>query len=227
MSRNDKVYIYGHGDINLDAGNIYMSNEEETESFDISNMNEIHIFGEANIDKKFIGKISERGLTSHFYNYYEYYTGTYYPKQHYNRVELLIKQTEHYIDNNKRIVIARLLVEGAIKNMLQIIQYYNRRGIDLTWEKEGMKDLLKISKQCQTISELMGIEGNVRNYYYQSFDKIIKDDDFKFEQRTRRPPKNYLNTLISFGNSLLYTEALKQIYYTGLDPIIGFLHISN
>lgn len=48
-----------------------------------------------------------------------------------------------------------------------------------------------------------------------------------FEQRTRRPPQNNLNTLISFGNSLIYAIVLSEIYKTHLDPRIGFLHATN
>ena len=53
--------------------------------------------------------------------------------------------------------------------------------------------------------------------YYRSFDRIIENKDFVYEQRTRRPPKNYLNSLISFGNSIIYTMVLSEIYKTHLD----------
>ena len=73
----------------------------------------------------------------------------------------------------------------------------------------------------------MGLEGNIRDMYYKGFDNIIENEDFIFEHRTRRPPQNHLNALISFGNSLLYTLVLSEIYKTHLDPRIGFLHTTN
>lgn len=73
----------------------------------------------------------------------------------------------------------------------------------------------------------MGVEGKIRNTYYSGFDNIIENEDFKFEHRTRRPPRNYLNTLISFGNSLMYTTVLGEIYKTHIDPRIGYLHSTN
>lgn len=69
---------------------------------------------------------------------------------------------------------------------------------------------------------LMALEGNVRDQYYRAFNQIIGLSDFVFESRTRGPPKNRLNALISFGNSLLYTICLSEIYRTHLDPRIGF-----
>ena len=73
----------------------------------------------------------------------------------------------------------------------------------------------------------MAVEGNIRNYYYKAFDEIIADPDFVFNERSRRPPKNHLNCLISFGNSILYTYILSEIYRTHLDPRIGYLHATN
>jgi len=69
----------------------------------------------------------------------------------------------------------------------------------------------------------MGIEGQVRQVYYQCFTKIITQE-VEFEKRVRRPPDNMINTLISFGNSLLYTTTLGEIYKTQLNPTISFLH---
>ena len=73
----------------------------------------------------------------------------------------------------------------------------------------------------------MALEGNSKEEYYRTFDVILDNPDFVFEKRTRRPPKNNLNTLISFGNSLIYTVVLSEIYKTHLDPRIGYLHATN
>lgn len=80
---------------------------------------------------------------------------------------------------------------------------------------------------CSDVDQLMALEGNAREVYYSCFDEIIKTDDFIFDSRTKRPPENELNTLISFGNSLLYTTVLSEIYKTHLDPRIGYLHTTN
>jgi len=73
----------------------------------------------------------------------------------------------------------------------------------------------------------MAIEGNAREQYYAAFDSILENEDFLFERRSRRPPENRLNALISFGNSLMYTTVLSEIYKTHLDPRIGYLHTTN
>lgn len=73
-----------------------------------------------------------------------------------------------------------------------------------------------------SIFELMGIEGNIRQVYYEAFDVII--NDFEMGNRTKQPPSNEVNALISFGNMVCYTLCLDQIYHTQLNPTISFLH---
>jgi CRISPR-associated protein Cas1 len=68
----------------------------------------------------------------------------------------------------------------------------------------------------------MGIEGNIRQIYYTAFDEIL--NDFEMGGRSKQPPKNEVNALISFANMLCYTACLDQIYHTQLNPTISFLH---
>jgi CRISPR-associated protein Cas1 len=81
-------------------------------------------------------------------------------------------------------------------------------------------------RQTEAIDELMGLEGNSREAYYQVWPLILGEAgrEFPFDRRTRRPPANRLNALISFGNSLCYTTVIRQIYRTALDPTISYLH---
>lgn len=69
----------------------------------------------------------------------------------------------------------------------------------------------------------MNIEGRIRSEYYSKFDEILPDD-FKMEGRSRQPPKNMINSLISFGNSMMYSTVLTELYNTQLNPTISYLH---
>ncbi len=71
------------------------------------------------------------------------------------------------------------------------------------------------------IAQLMGIEGNIRERYYSGFDQIV---DLPFEKRSKQPPQNELNALLSFCNTLVYTTCLGELYRTQLNPTISFLH---
>lgn len=77
--------------------------------------------------------------------------------------------------------------------------------------------------QQQQVSALMGIEGKVRERYYRCWQHILSTD-WTFTRRVRRPPDNEINALISFGNSVLYTACLAEIYRTQLTPTVSYLH---
>lgn len=133
------------------------------------------------------------------------------------------------MSQEKRIDLARKFVQGAISNIIKAPDYYARRKDSLKIKDimSNIKELSSTLSSHDSTYSLMAIEGNVRDKYYSAFDEIIEDDGFKFESRTRRPPKNRINALISFGNSLLHTTVLSEIYKTHLDPRIGFLHTTN
>jgi CRISPR-associated protein Cas1 len=140
---------------------------------------------------------------------------------------MILKQAEHYLDESKRLNLAKLFVKGAILNIEKVLNYYEGRGINLRGTIESISLLKSRLNNAVSCEGLMALEGNIRDIYYRSFAKIIKSDDFTFESRSKRPPENRLNALISFGNSLLYTIVLSEIYKTHLDPRIGFLHATN
>jgi hypothetical protein len=73
------------------------------------------------------------------------------------------------------------------------------------------------------VDALRGIEGKMRERYYQAWRHIV-GGDWAFDRRVRRPPDNEVNALISFGNSMLYTVCLSEIYRTQLTPTISYLH---
>lgn len=185
------------------------------------------IFGEVDFNKKFLEFASQKEILIHYFNYYGYYMGTFYPREHLNSGFIILKQAEHYLDPGKRLSLARSFVEGAVKNIRQVLKYYDNRGRDLGGSISKIEELLASLDSCRDVAELMAAEANIRQIYYQAFDVIIANPDFVFEERSRRPPRNFMNTLISFGNSIMYTTVLSEIYRTHLDPRIGYLHATN
>jgi len=221
------VYIFSNGELKRKQNTLYFDGEKGRKYLPVENISELMIFGEVSINKKILEFLSQQEIILHFFNYYGYYVGTYYPREHYNSGYMILKQAEHYLSIEKRVTLARKFVGGAIMNMLRVLKYYNARGSDVEGYIDNIENLQGIVDQQKSVEELMAIEGNVRDYYYNAFNEIIKDEEFSFDRRTKRPPKSKINSLISFGNSLLYTAVLGEIYKTHLDPRIGFLHTTN
>jgi len=196
--------------------------------FPIEQIREILVFGEIELNKRTLEFLGTHEVLVHFFNRFGNYIGSFYPKEHYNSGYMLVKQVEHYLDQTKRVDLARRFVQGALQNMLQVLRYYINRG------KEDLqpvydcvaRQLLRLNGLGK-VEQLMQAEGQAREAYYKAFDLVLGQEDFAFEERTRRPPQNRLNALLSFGNSLIYSLVLSEIYKTHLDPRIGFLHASN
>ncbi len=223
----ETLYIFSNGELKRQANTLYFEGDKGRKYIPVENVSALMIFGEVTINKKLMEFISRNEILLHFFNYYGYYVGTYYPREHYNSGYMILKQAEHYLAEERRLSLAMKFVEGASANMLRVLKYYNARDSELEESIKEIEDLqAKIAKQ-KGVEELMAIEGNMRERYYAAFNEIIKDEDFSFDKRTKRPPKTKLNALISFGNSLLYVAVLSEIYKTHLDPRIGFLHTTN
>lgn len=119
--------------------------------------------------------------------------------------------------------IARKFVEGAAANIVKNLQYYNTRERDMTPFIERVRHLITSIPGAMAIPDLMGTEGNIRQVYYEAWHSIISEA-IDFPKRERHPPTNPVNALISFGNALVYTSVLSELYKTQLNPLISFLH---
>ncbi len=216
-------YILKSGKLRRKGNTLYLKTNEEAKAIPINNVNSLFCFGEVDVNTKLLIFLSQNKIPVHFFNYYGFYVGSFYPREYLNSGLLLVKQVEHYLNNEKRSFIAREFVSAALFNILKNIGHYKKHGKDVSENIEKIKENLRKLKEVKERRELMGIEGDSRNIYYQTFSEILRGD-FNFEKRTRQPPKNMLNAMISFGNSLLYTVCLTEIYHTQLNPTISYLH---
>lgn len=221
------IYVFNDGEFKRRDNTLYFETEEGKKFIPVEDVSQIVVFGEVTLNKRFLEFLTQKEIILHFLNNYGYYVGTYYPREHLNSGYMILKQAEHYLDPDRRLIIAREFVRGASLNMIEVIRYYKNRGKDLTDESERITVLLKRIDSCQNVDELMAIEGNIRDTYFDTFNRIITKKDFEFNGRNRRPPQDRINALISFGNTLAYTAVLSEIYKTHLDPRIGYLHTTN
>ena len=217
-------YVYNNGDLRRKDNTLqFVSSEGEKRDIPIERIDDIYVMSEMTFNTAFINYISQYGIPVHFFNYYHFYTGSFYPKEKLLAGQLLVKQAEHYIDYEKRMKIARKFIEAAADNIYRNLRYYNGRGKDVSGYMAEMDDLRKKLPYTRTVEELMGIEGNIRKNYYAAWNVIV-DQEIHFEKRVMHPPDNMINSLISFVNSLIYAKVLSEIYRTQLNPAISYLH---
>lgn len=188
----------------------------------VEDINEFYVFGSLHATSSLFNFLGQKDIAIHFFDYYENYTGSFMPRDSLLSGRMILAQTSMFQAKKKRIIVAQKFIEGAAYNMLKNLQYYNRRGKD-------MEDIIDIINEyaerifaTESIDELMGIEGMIRQNYYEAFNLIL--NDFEFWGRTKQPPQNEVNTLISFGNMMCYTLCLRAIHQSQLNPTISYLH---
>jgi CRISPR-associated protein Cas1 len=221
MKRN--YYLFSSGRLRRKDFSLAFENAEGRKYIPIEDVDNIYCFGELDFNTKVLNFFSEKNITLHLFNYYGFYTGSFYPREFLNSGKLLVQQVEHYKIDKKRLILAKKIIDSAITNILKNLTYYNNRGKNLNQIISTIEETKNNMPLAKTVSELMGFEGNIRENYYKAFD-IILNQDLPFEKRTKQPPLNIINTLISFGNTLCYTTVLSEIYKTQLNPLISFLH---
>lgn len=188
----------------------------------VETIDNLYCFGSLDGNSAMFNFLGQQQVSIHFFDYYEHYTGSFMPKDYLLSGKALIAQASIYSKPAKRLFLAQKFVEGAAFNMLKNLRYYNNRDKQTSLQIERIEALMMHIPKSIDVEVLMGLEGNIRIAYYEAFDTII--NDFEMGHRTKQPPSNEVNAMISFINTMCYTLCLDQIYHTQLNPTISFLH---
>lgn len=115
----------------------------------------------------------------------------------------------------------RKVIERAIRDHALLVDVDRLKDASISI-KDGMKAL----RECQSVADLIGFEGSAARVYFGVFDQLIlhQKEEFFFNERSRRPPLDKMNALLSFLYSLLTNECTSALETVGLDPYVGFLH---
>ncbi|RZD16154.1 MAG: CRISPR-associated endonuclease Cas1 [Candidatus Acididesulfobacter guangdongensis] len=142
---------------------------------------------------------------------------------------LRLIQYERFLDKEYQIKLARTIVKSKLNNEIDLIYSFSKNyGIS------RFKDILTGIKNCIlqldnkiTINSIMGVEGIAAAYFFKAFKMMIRNENFIFTVREKNPSLDPINSLLSFGYTLITNEILNMLFGNGFDPYIGFLHGIN
>ncbi|WP_235598460.1 type I-B CRISPR-associated endonuclease Cas1b [Kosmotoga arenicorallina] len=210
-------FVFSSGTLKRKDNTIALEKESGKRKYiPIEKIQSLYFFGEINFNSRLLAFLSQQQIALHVFNRNGWYVGSFAPRKQKVSGKLLTEQVKAYIERDRRITYAKEFITSAMHNMIRILKRSEKNISTQTLEQA--KEKIKITN---SINEIMSVEGEFRQKYYPLLAKISGQE---FTGRKKQPPVGKLNSLISFGNTLLYTETLNKIYQTQLDPTISYLH---
>lgn len=184
----------------------------------------IELFGNIHMTTRCMQECLKRGINVVFFSSYGSYYGRLISTNHVN-----VRRQRLQADIGKNMAfllrLDKRMVSAKVHNQIVVLQRYSQACRSRVVEElKTMKIMEKKIHNCEhSIDELMGFEGFAARAYFKGIGKII-DPDFRFNKRTRIPPRDPFNSMISLGYSILLNEIYGKIEGKGLNPYFGVLH---
>lgn len=218
--------------LSLDGENVLISqNKTETARFPLHTLEGILCFSYAGASPALMGACAQRGIDLAFFT----------PRGRFLarsvgevKGNVLLRQQQFRVADDPagscryakgfllgKIYNARWILERATRDHPQRVPVEKLKTLS-----RQLADTLPRIEQAATAEELLGLEGEAAQLYFGGFDSLIlqQRDTFAFTKRTRRPPLDPVNALLSFAYTLLARDCAAALEGVGLDPYVGFLH---
>jgi CRISPR-associated protein Cas1 len=185
------------------------------------------IFGHVQLTTQAIGYLLARGIDAAFLNLQGQLKGRLAPLASKN-VPLRLRQYDRARNPVFALETARAIVVGKIANCAAVLARHQRNHPETEFSAQTaqLAALSGTAGRRESLDSLRGVEGQAAAVYFQSFGRMLRRG-FEFSKRTRRPPTDPVNSLLSFGYTLLYNEAIGALVSVGCDPYVGLYHGIN
>lgn len=215
---DEVIYVSTQGNrIGLDGGRIVVTTTDKQEtvsSFPVEKVRTVNVFGNISVSTPFLASCGKTGVSVNYFSSYGKYLGNFVPEQ--NTIAE-IRRRQASLGNEEALGIARAIVGAKIRNSRTLLARKKVRP------PERLKDLEANAHSADNMNQLRGIEGEAAALYFGSLDECLIEG-WTFEKRTRRPPQDHINSLLSLTYAMMQNEVMSALRQYNLDPFIGIMH---
>ncbi len=188
-------------------------------------VSQVVLYGRVTVTAATVAALMERQIDICYLTQYGKYIGRLQPKFSKNSL-LRREQYRASFDPERCLTLARGFVLGKLLNMRTWLMRMNRKLEQSAIEKavKRIKSACKGAEQAKDVAQARGYEGEGSAAYFSVFHALLKQPDFTFSKRVRRPPTDPVNSLLSFGYTLLTNDMFSAVNVVGFDPYAGYLH---
>jgi len=216
------VYVTKQGtQVRTDEGRIVVWNVDADEdeekvlaSYPKAKLDTINVFGGVNFSTPFVAEANEHGIVLNYFTQNGKYRGSFVPEK--NTIAE-VRRAQYALSTEEELEIARAMIRGKIRNQRTLLSRKGVTGTDI------LKDLGVRIENTQTKDDLRGTEGEAAERYFDRLDETLVDG-WTFEKRTKRPPEDHINSLLSLTYVFMKNEVLSALRQYNLDPFLGVLH---
>ena len=218
--------------LSLDGENVVVKQDgSELRRVPLHNLEGIVTFGRQGASPALMGKCAKAGIYLVFMTEYGRFQASIVGEEQGN-VLLRKAQYRYADDEQKSLEISKNILIGKLHNSRWVLERTIRdHPLRVDTEKikrisDFISNATKSIRKARHPGELFGLEGEAASLYFSVFDEMIltNKDDFYFKKRTKRPPLDNVNALLSFAYTLLANDVSAALSAVGLDPFVGFLH---
>jgi CRISPR-associated protein Cas1 len=213
------VYVSKQGtQVRTDEGRVVVYDVEgdggELVSWPTEQLETVNVFGGVNFTTPFVADANEHGIVLNYFTQNGKYRGSFVPER--NTIAE-VRRGQYALTNPEQVEIARQMIAAKIRNARTLL---SRKGV---YGTDVLKDLGVRAENASSKDDLRGIEGEAAGRYFDRLDETLVDG-WTFEKRTKRPPEDHINSLLSLTYVFMKNEVMSALRQYNLDPFLGVLH---
>jgi CRISPR-associated protein Cas1 len=200
--------------------------DEKPQIIGLRSVSDVVVHGYAQLSTQALKQCASSGIPVHYLNATGGHVGTFSAAT--GGVQRRIRQFRALGDDATRLRLAKSLVSAKVELQLRHVLRASRKSEELRRRVEGclvgIRATLSSISRASTLESLLGHEGSAARSYFSAMTHLVAIPEFVPDGRSRRPPADPFNALLSFGYGLLYRDVLSTTLRVGLDPAFGFYH---